>query len=300
MTNQVTTIDTNNYAAMAKAMGMGQAASTEKKASSLARLRINHTPVMGQAEVKGKQVNVEVVEGGTYKLEIPDGPTYFAEKVKIRPFIQRFMYKKFVMGNDTTPNRYVKTVMGDNLNTDMKDNDGGFNCGKPSGWIEDFNSLPESMKELIRSIKRVRALFGTVEMINATDAQGNPVDTDKITIPFIYEIENRDAFKTFGNVFNKLGKMQRLPPQHYISCGTEKRDLPNGSCFYLPTADLDLMSTLTMDNDTQEIFADFMAWITNYNQYILNEWSDKVQHENDTMSDAIVDELIDIDEDAFA
>ena len=299
MTNEVTTIDTNNYAAMAKAMGMGDTAG-EKKTSALARLRINHTPVMGQAEVKGKQVNVEVVEGGTYKLEIPDGPTYFAEKVKIRPFLQRFMYKKFVMGSDTTPNRYVKTVMGDNLNTDMKDNDGGFNCGKPSGWIEDFNSLPDSMKELIRSIKRVRALFGTVEMINATDAQGNPVDTDKITIPFIYEIENRDAFKTFGNVFNKLGKMQRLPPQHYISCGTEKRDLPNGSCFYLPTADLDLMSTLDMDNDTQEVFADFMAWIANYNQYILNEWSDKMQHSNEEIPDAIVDDLVDIDEDAFA
>ena len=273
MTNQVTTIDTNNYAAMAKAMGMGQAA-TEKKASSLARLRINH------------------------KLEIPDGPTYFAEQVKIRPFLQRFLHKKFVMGNDTTPNRYVKTVMGDTLNTDMKDNDGGFNCGKPSGWIEDFSSLPETMKELIRSIKRVRALFGTVDMVNPTDAQGNPVETD--TIPFIYEIENRDAFKTFGNVFNKLGKMQRLPPQHYISCGTEKRDLPNGSCFYLPTADLDLMSTLDMDNDTQATFADFMAWIANYNQYILNEWGDKMQHDNEEIPDAIVDDLVDIDEDAFA
>ena len=298
MTNQVTTIDTNNYAAMAKAMGMGQAASTEKKASSLARLRINHTPVMGQAEVKGKQVNVEVVEGGTYKLEIPDGPTYFAEKVLIRPFMQRFMYKKFVMGNDTTPNRYVKTVMGDNLNSDMKDNDGGFNCGKPSGWIEDFTSLPDSMKELIRSIKRVRALFGTATLGRPTDAQGNPVDVG--TVPFIYEIENRDAFKTFGGVFNKLGKMQRLPPQHYIDCGTEKRDLPNGSCFYLPTANLDLMSTLDMDNDTQEVFADFMAWIANYNQYILNEWGDKMQHDNDEIPDAIVDDLVDIDEDAFA
>ena len=82
MTNAVTTIDTNNYAAMAKAMGMGDTAG-EKKTSALARLRINHTPVMGQAEVKGKQVNVEVVEGGTYKLEIPDGPTYFAEQVAL-------------------------------------------------------------------------------------------------------------------------------------------------------------------------------------------------------------------------
>jgi len=294
MTNEVTTIDTSNYAAMAKAMGMGQAA-TEKKTSALARLRIHHTPVMGQAEVKGKQVNVEVVEGGTYKLEIPDGPTYYAEQVSIRPFLQRFMYKKFVMGTDTTPNRYVKTVMGDNLNADMKDNAGGFNCGKPSGWIEDFASLPDSMKELIRSIKRVRVLFGTVDMVNPTDASGNPVDAP--TTPFIWEVENRDAFKTIGNIFTKLGKMQRLPPQHYVKATTEKRELPNGSCFYLPEVSLDLMTTLDMDNDTQGTFADFIAWIANYNQYILGEWGDKMQHDNEEIPDAIVEDLVDIDED---
>ena len=84
MTNEVTTIDTNNYAAMAKAMGMGDTAG-EQKTSALARLRINHTPVMGQVQVMGKGVNVEVVEGGTYKLEISDAPTYFAAKVNIRP-----------------------------------------------------------------------------------------------------------------------------------------------------------------------------------------------------------------------
>ena len=294
MTNEVTTIDTSNYAAMAKAMGMGQAA-TEKKTSALARLRIHHTPVMGQAEVKGKQVNVEVVEGGTYKLEIPDGPTYYAEQVSIRPFLQRFMYKKFVMGTDATPNRYVKTVMGDNLNADMKDNAGGFNCGKPSGWIEDFASLPDSMKELIRSIKRVRVLFGTVDMVNPTDASGNPVDAP--TTPFIWEVENRDAFKTIGNIFTKLGKMQRLPPQHYVKATTEKRELPNGSCFYLPEVSLDLMTTLDMDNDTQGTFADFIAWIANYNQYILGEWGDKMQHDNEEIPDAIVEDLVDIDED---
>ena len=99
--------------------------------------------------------------------------------------------------------------------------------------------------------------------------------------------------------FNKLGKMQRLPPQHYIHCGTEKRDLPNGSCFYLPTADLDLMSTLDMDNDTQEVFADFMAWIANYNQYILNEWSDKM-HKNEDVDVETVEAFVDISEEDFA
>jgi hypothetical protein len=64
---------------MAKAMGIAnEGTSSSKKASTLARLRIHHTPIMGMAEVNGKKVNVEVVEGGQYKLEIPDGPTYYA------------------------------------------------------------------------------------------------------------------------------------------------------------------------------------------------------------------------------
>ena len=78
--NQVSTIDTNNYSAMAKAMGMSRCITAISKASTLARLRINHSPIMGQAEINGKKVNVEVVSGGTYKLEIPDGPTYYAER----------------------------------------------------------------------------------------------------------------------------------------------------------------------------------------------------------------------------
>ena len=135
--NEITTIDTNNYAAMAKAMGIAnEGTSGSKKSSTLARLRIHHTPIMGLAEVKGKKVNVEVVEGGQYKLEIPDGPTYYASAARIRPYMQRFMYKRFVMEPGNAPNRYVKTVMADNLNIDLKDNDGGFNCGKPAGYIK--------------------------------------------------------------------------------------------------------------------------------------------------------------------
>ena len=132
---QVTTIDTNNYNVMAQAMGMGADVSQQSsKASTLARLRINHSPIMGEQDMGGKKVKLEVVSGGTYKLEIPDGDTYYAESVQIRPFLQRFMHKKFIKGNDSTPNRYIKTVMANDLNGDMKDNDGGFNCGKPAGF----------------------------------------------------------------------------------------------------------------------------------------------------------------------
>ena len=295
--NQVTTIDTNNFSAMSLAMGMAaDAPKTSSKASTLARLRIHHTPIMGQQEINGKMKNVEVIGGGAYKLEIPDGPTVYAESVSIRPFLQRFMYKKFIKGNDNTANRFVKSVMANDLNNDMKDNDGGFNCGKPAGFIKDWAALPDTMKDLIKSIKRVRALFGTVEMVNPTDENGNPIDVD--TTPFIWEIDNRDAFKTMGEMFTKLTKMRRLPPQHYITSTTKEVPLPNGSSFYIPVADIDLGTTLDMDNESQETFASFMAWIENYNVYILNTWNENMHKTEDVDTDT-VEAFVDIDLEDF-
>ena len=292
---ELTTIDTNNYAAMAKAMGIAnETAGERKQASTLARLRINHSPVMGEAEVNGKTVNMEVVSGGTYKLEIPDGPTYFAESVKIRPFLQRFMYKRFVRGMGDSPNRYVKTVMADNLNIDLKDNDGGFNCGKPAGYIADFKSLPEKTQELIKQIKRVRVVLGTVELVNATDASGNPVDVDET--PFIWEVDNRDAFKNVGNAFTQLAKMKRLPVQHTIEAGTEERKIPTGAVFYLPVVSLDVTKTIELTDKDQSMFADFMQWVQNYNEYIINAWSDKASSSVDDEEELDLGNLVDVEE----
>ena len=295
--NQISTLDTNNYEAMAKAMGMSSmAVPTKEKTNSLARLRIHHTPLMGQEEVKGKMTNVEVVSGGVYKLEIPDGETYYAESIAMRPFLQRFMYKRFVKGSDNTPNRFVKTVMADNLNIDLKDNDGKFNCGKPAGYIADFKALPESMQDLIRQIKRTRVVFGTVDMVTPVNANGDSVDID--STPFIWEVENRDAFKTMGDVFAKLSKMQRLPVQHYINATTERRELPNGSAFYLPNAELNLSETLDIDNDTQENLASFLAWVANYNEYIAGAWNENMQ-KHQSVDVETVEEFIDINAEEF-
>ena len=292
--NQVAT--QSNFTDMAKLMGMNADTEQAPKVSTLARLRINHTAIMGESEVNGKKVKMEVVEGGTYKLEIPDGPTYYASKATIRPFVQRFMYKRFVMGNDKTPNRYIKTVMADNLNIDLKDNDGGFNCGKPAGYIQDFKALPEKTQDLIRQIKRVRAVFGTVQLVDPVDASGNPVEVSEI--PFIYEVENRDAFKTIGGVFTKLGKMRRLPPMHYVTLTTSEQSLPNGNSFYLPEVKLDLQKTLDLDDAAQETLGNFLAWISNYNDYITNSW-DENAHKHEDVDTATVDDFIDISEEDF-
>jgi hypothetical protein len=296
--SQLTTIDTNNYAAMAKAMGIANEVQTKAKSSSLARLRINHSPVMGEVEVNGKKITAEAVQGGTYKLEIPDGDTYYSSSIVIRPYMQRLMYKRFIKGMGEQPNRYVKTIMHDTLDVDLKDNDGGFNCGKPAGYVQDFKALPEKTQELIKQIKRVRVVLGTVKLTEPVNNKGDEVSIKET--PFIWEIDNRDAFKTVGGSFTQLAKMQRLPVQHLITANTEQRKLPNGNSFYLPVVSLDISNTLKLTDKEQTMFGDFMAWIDNYNGYRANAWQEKTNSRVDEDEADIVDNLVDIDEEEVA
>jgi hypothetical protein len=295
MVNEVTTIDTNNYAVMAKAMGMsGESSSSDDKPKTLPRFRINHSPIIGSDKV--------LVKGGTYKLEIPDDTTLYGTSATIRPFIQRFMYKRFVKNMSAKAGEplgvYHKTIMSDNLNVDLKDNQGKFNCGKPTGYIKDFKALPVETQDVIRQIKRVRVIFGTVDLVGSVDESGNKMD--KGTIPFIWEIDNRDAFKTMGEPFKKFSQVKRLPVEHSISLNTEERKLPNGNSFYLPTYTLDLQDKIEVSKDDQDTFINFMSWIDNYNTYIFNEWDMKTKKDISDSDKNVVDNFIDVTEEDVA
>jgi hypothetical protein len=73
--------------------------------------------------------------------------------------------------------------------------------------------------------------------------EGNEVNVE--SHPFIWEIDNRDAFKTMGEPFNTAGRQKRLPVQHWIKCGSEERSLPTGASFFLPTQELDMSKRLS-------------------------------------------------------
>lgn len=300
MDNNLVTIDTNNYEAMAKAMGIageGTKSSDTKKTQQLPRFRISHAPIMGETKMNGKNVNVEIVEGGTYKLEIPDGETYYSKTASIRPFMQRFMYKRFVKNMNAKMGEpmgvYHKTVMADSLNLDLKDNQGGFNCGKPAGYIQDFKALPEKTQDLIKQIKRVRVIFGLVDLLEPCNDKGESVAFK--STPFIWEVDNRDAFKTVGQPFTKLAQLKRLPVQHSIKLETEERKLPNGNVFYLPVSTLDISNKVDLSDDDQVIFGDFMSWIQNYNQYIVGEWDANVGGNSSQDMKDIVEDFVEVD-----
>jgi hypothetical protein len=280
-----------NFGVLAAAMGM-QADQVKEKSSNLARLRIDHSGVMGEEEVKGKKRKVEVIPAGLYKLDIPEKEVLFSGDVSIRLFNQRFMYKRFV--KEGNKNRFIKTIMALDLKSDLRDNEGGLNCGKPRGWIEDYKALPADMQALIKSIKRVRVLFGQVEMKNVVSAQGE--ERADVTLPFIWEVDNKDAFKTLGAPIAQMAKQNRLLPQHWIRLATEEKALPNGECYYLPLATLDMKQAIPLTEEDQKTFADFNTWIDNYNDYIIKQHNETRSGEDlTTVESEIVDEFVDVE-----
>lgn len=287
-----------NFAQMAEAMGMAVDIAKPKKQSNLARLKLDHKGIMGEEVVGGKKKKVEVVSAGSYVLDRPNLDPVYGTDVTIRLFNQRFMYKKYIQGSGDVKSKYVKTIMDKDLNGDLRDNDGGFNCGKPSGWIEDYSALPAETKALLKSIKRVRVLFGEITMKDPVNAKGEALGLIE-SVPFIWEIDNRDAFKTLGAPIAQMAKQNRILPQHRIILGSEEQSLPTGATYFLPTAVLDLSSTIELTDADSALFGDFNAWVDNYNEYIVKEFNKLSQPAEATADElAIAEEFVDVEVEA--
>jgi len=292
--NEVATLNESNFADLARLAGMATSAG-EKRTSSLMRLALQHKPLSAKQEVKGKSVNVEVIEAGSFRIEemVADGKKIYSTDVTLRPFMQRVYYRRFVMGDGDTPNRFMKTVMANDLKSELKDTDGGFNCGKPNQFFEDWSMVPDKVKAVIRATKRTRAIFGTVTVNGAIDAEGNSVDTPN-PIPVIWEVDNKDAYNAVNVPFNKLFRMQVLPMSYNILLSSEARSLPNGESFYLPRVQLDLKNKLELLESDQETFTNFLDWIKDHNTYVLGKWDENNVEDVDAATKELVNEFIDV------
>ena len=298
--NLITSTGSVNYGEMAKFMGVPQSSGdAEKKTSQLARVKLLHKPVMGQQEVAGKMKKMEIVEAGSYSITLSDETTIYVSKLNIRPFMQRYMYKRFVASKDPDSGKrgdFVKTIMADSLNNDLHDSSGGFNCGKSAGWIQDFKALPEKTQALIKQIKRVRAIFGMANISGGVILEGDKVkDAEDMIVPIIYEVDNRTSFKTSGEPFNLLAKKRHLPIQHSIDFTSKANPLPNGDSYYTVVADLS-SDTLEIADDDPKHLQDFSDWVTNYNSYIMEQYNEKSSAKMDKDDQELIECFIVSDE----
>ena len=292
MSNELT-IATERGVSMQELMGFSSTPSA-KATPSIARIGMQHQPIMGEVEFNGKMIKTEVIPVGAFTLTQGDTVVY-STSVTIRAFYQRSQWQRW---NGET-NEMEKTVMSNSLNGDLKDSVGGFNLGRPSGYIEDFNSLPEATKAVIRSVKRVKVFYGTVTLDNPIDASGNPVSDGYVDIPFVMDVKNRDSLKSIDAVLKKLDDQKVTPYMSTICLKGVEDSIPTGAKFGKIEAALG--KRVELADDDNRLARDFMELIEYSNGKILdlhNERSENGLTEADAsmVKDIINNDFVEVQE----
>jgi hypothetical protein len=187
-----------------------------------------------------------------------------------------------------------KSVMANNLNGDLQDNIGGFNLGRPSGYIEDFQSLPDATKAIIRSVKRVKVIYGVVTLDNPTDASGEPVDAPT-DIPFVMDVKNPDSIKSINAALTKLNGKNLLPIMSELKLTGIEDSIPTGAVFGKISASVgDKVDITEEDNETLKSFLSLVEYM---NGKILDQHHERSDTSLSPEDAAVVTDILDGDSD---
>tara|TARA_R100000234_G_scaffold107969_1_gene79234 strand:- start:535 stop:1443 length:909 start_codon:yes stop_codon:yes gene_type:complete len=275
---------------------MGMSNTPPSSRSALAEIKQVHQNIMGTKKVDGENMEVAVIKAGAYSVTFPDETVYYSSTITIRPFMQRFQWERWD-DNFTRPDggsgRMLRSVMGKSLTVDLKDNYGGFNCGRPSGYVKDFSSLPQETQDVMRSTKRYKIIFGMCTLDDAKDENGKSVDVKEF--PFFMRIKNRDSFKAMADIFGMIQRKNRLPIQHNLKLSSELKSIPSGATYAVVKASLGGEVEITTDD--QETLNSFVEWVESMNSITLSKWEEHRRPEELSQADEdIVSSIVEIEE----
>ena len=275
---------------------MGMSNTVPSSRSALAEIKQVHQNIMGTKEVDGEKMEVAVIKAGSYSVKFPDETVYYSDKITIRTFMQRFQWERWD-DNFTRPDggsgRMLRSVMGKSLSVDLKDNYGGFNCGRPSGYVKDFSSLPQETQDIMKGTKRYKIVFGLCTLDNAKDSNGKTVDVKEF--PFFMRIKNKDSIKAMTDVFNTIQRNNRFPIQHNLSLSSELKSIPSGATYAVVKASLGSEVEITADD--QETLNSFVEWVESMNSITLSKWEENRRPEELSEADEeIVSSIVEIED----
>jgi len=258
---------------MAELMGVSIKTSNADFLPSISRLGMLHQPIMGEVELNGKMIKTEVVPVGAFTLKTGDDIVY-SNGITVRVFAQRNQWQRW--NSDTE--EMEKSVMSNTLNGDLRDSIGGFNLGRPSGYIEDFNALPDATKQLMRSVKRVMVYYGTVSLDSPMNEKGEPIEA-AANIPFVMDVKNRDSLKSINGVMSNFKKKNMLPIMSTIKLEGIEDSIPTGAKFgKIQASTGDAVELASEDNDTLK---DFLELIEYSNGKILDLHHERAKIDSD-------------------
>ena len=251
--------------ALAEMMGTSV---TQAKAS-IARLALQQTAIMGVEEINGKKVKTEVVPVGAYRLNNTDGSIVYSDDVTVRVFAKRMHWGMW----DSEAKVMYKTVMANDVYNDLKDTKGGFNLGRPSGYVKDWEALPKATKDIMRAVKRVTVIMGEVTMNEPKDEQVNPVGSGPSTpTPFLMEVRSTQGTKNINEALAKITRKGLLPIQYTMLLTADVTTKPDGG--ELGTTTVTLLDEASVTEADQDLVRSFFDYISRTNTYVLDKWSE--------------------------
>ena len=289
----------------------------DSKTSNLARLKILKNATMGVKNIEGKDMNLEVIPAGAYKLDI-DGTNIYCINPIVRFFAQREQWQRF----DTENNRMDRSIMAEKLwNFNLKDTTGTFNLGRPKAYDLEFKKKSKDYQQQIKAIKRTKILFGTIDFNgNALDEFGIPVKGYDDPIPFILDTRNGTSIKNIETFWDQVkdftADQMDFPKQKEVR---EKAIKSNKGTFANKNAENLMRNRVTLgaenfdtgfswcaivikntvvedliDGDIETLIA-FDDWISWSNDYVDNLWKENnVEQLSDAQAE-LVEEFMDVE-----
>ena len=269
---------------------MGVSAETKQSASSLARINVVSTALKGEMELAGKKIKTDVVPVGAYKITQGDD-VFYSEQISIRVFAQRQQWQRW----NASTNEMEKSVMTTSLNGDLQDSVGGFNLGRPSGYVEDWNALPEATKDLMRTVKRVKIFMGLLTVKDPIDERGEPISKEYVDLPFVMDVKNRDSLKNLDGALKTVQRANLLPIMSTLKLAGQEGSIPTGATFgYITAKAGDKVELSEADNQTLKDFLGFIEYGNGKILDLYNERSDKGMSAADA---ELVGSIVDVDAD---
>ena len=283
------TVAADRGKSLAELMGVPEK-SSKQSGPSIARVNVVSSAIKGEIDVGGKKIKTDVIPVGSYKITMGDDVVY-AESISVRIVAQRQQWQRW----NSTTNEMEKSVMGNTVNGDMQDSVGGFNLGRPSGYIEDFNALPEATKDIMRSVKRVKLFMGLLTINEPMDETGAAISTKYDNLAFVMDVKNRDSMKSLEGALAILGRRNLLPIMSTLILTGKEESIPTGATYGVITAAVGEQVELSAtDNDT---LTDFLGFIEYSNGKIMDLHHERSNRSMSTEDAELVGSIIDVDAD---
>jgi hypothetical protein len=213
---------------------------------------------------------------------------FLARNLDVRFFVERQRWQKW----DSSINMFQRSVMANNLNMDLKDTQGTFNLGRPSGYIKDFNALPKDQQDFIRSVNRYKVFMGMAVFKDAFVKGGDPVLEHNGEVPFVYDVKNRESLQSIDGTIGKLMSKRISPVENLVTLTPEERTMPNGTKFAVVSATLG--ATVGFSDWDNDVLQNFMDYIERSNEYILRKWEEQNVERISDEDSAIVANIVDV------